>query len=147
MSETPLSDVMSEHAEAKTPESYERFLRLFRSSTVGIVATGVDAHGAQVQFADGNLGAGSTTHGDGRTRLLAYADPEAALRNFGPRFNAGVSGEVLLQMAATDPDCEGVLVNSAIYEISLVISKSAAESLLTPTTTRAPGRRPWCKRR
>ncbi|MET7808866.1 hypothetical protein [Micromonospora chersina] len=147
MSETPLSDVMSEHAETKTTESYERFLRLFRASTVGIVATGVPAHDAHGYVADGNLGAGRTTHGDGLPRVLAYADPEAALRNFGPRFNAGLSGEVLLQMAATDPDCEGVLVNSAICEISLVVSKSTAQSLLTPTGTEAPGPRRWWKRR
>lgn len=147
MSETPLSDVMSEHAETKTPESYDRFLRLFRASTVGIVATGVPADAAHGHFASGNLGAGRTTHGDGRPRVLAYADPEAALRNFGPRFNAGVSGEVLLQMAAADPDCEGVLVNSAICEISLVVSKPTAQSLMTPATTEAPGPRPWWKRR
>ncbi|MEV4465111.1 hypothetical protein AB0J51_15970 [Micromonospora echinofusca] len=144
MSETPLSEVMSEHAETKTPESYERFLRLFRASTVGIVATEVPAHG---YLASGNLGAGRTTHGDGRPRVLAYADPGAALRNFGPRFNAGVSGEVLLQMAAADPDCAGVLVNSAICEISLVISKPTAQSLTAPTTTKAPAPQPWWKRR
>jgi hypothetical protein len=147
MSETPLSDVMSEYAETKTPESYEHFLRLFRASTVGIAATGVPARGPHGYVADGNLGAGSTTHGDGRPRVLAFADPEAALRNFGPRFNAGLSGEVLLQMAATDPDCEGILVNSAICEISLVVSKLTAQSLLTPTDTEAPGPRRWWKRR
>ncbi|TWJ28459.1 hypothetical protein JD81_01963 [Micromonospora sagamiensis] len=123
---------MSEHAETKTPESFERFLSLFRTSTVGIIATGVPTHAMHGHFiADGNLGAGKTTHGDGRPRVLAYADPEAALRNFGPRFNAGLPGEVLLRMAATDPRCEGVLVNSAIREISLIISKSTAQSLLT----------------
>jgi hypothetical protein len=148
MSETPLSDVMSEHAETRTPESYERFLRLLRASTVGIVATGALAHDEQGYFADGDLGAGRTTHGDGRPRVLAYADPEAALRNFGPRFNAGVSGEVLLQMAATDPNCEGVLVNSALSEISLVVSKPTARAPLTPpTTTEAPRPRRWWNRR
>ncbi|MFG1779793.1 hypothetical protein ACGFIG_25610 [Micromonospora sp. NPDC049048] len=147
MSETPLSDVMSEHAETRTPESYERFLRLFRASTVGIVATGVPAHDAHGHLAGGDLGAGRTTHGDGLSRLLAYADPEAALRNFGPRFNAGVSGEVLVQMAAADPECAGVLVNSAVCEISLVVSKQTAQSLMTPTTTEASSPRRWWKRR
>lgn len=148
MSDTPLSDVMTEHAETKTPESYERFLALFRASTIGIVATGTPVQDTHGRFtADGNLGAGRTTHGDGWPRVLAYADPEAALRNFGPRFNAGMSGEVLLQMAATDPDCEGILVNSAIREISLIISKPTAQSVLTPTITKAPGRQPWWKGR
>ncbi|WP_346125326.1 hypothetical protein [Micromonospora coerulea] len=148
MSDTPLSDVMTEHAETKTPESYERFLALFRASSIGVVAIGAPAQDADGRFiAGGDLGAGRTTHGDGRPRVLAYADPEAALRNFGPRFNAGLSGEVLLQMAAADPDCEGILVNSAIREISLIISKPTVQSLLTPNITEAPGRRPWWKRR
>jgi hypothetical protein len=112
MSDTPLSDVMTEHAETDAPESYERFLALFRTSTIGIVAIGTPSQDPDGRFrADGNLGAGRTTHGDGRPRILAFADPDAALRNFGPRFNAGVSGKVLLQMAAADPDCEGILVN------------------------------------
>jgi hypothetical protein len=122
---------MSEHAATGTPESYERFLALFRGSTVGIVAVGTPASDSRGRFiADGGIGAGRTTHGDGRPRILAYADPEVALRNFGPRFNAGLSGEVLLQMAANDPDCDGILVNSATSEISLVIGKPTAQSLL-----------------
>jgi hypothetical protein len=122
---------MSEYAETRTPESYERFLASFRGSTVGFVAVGTPASDSRDRFvADGGLGAGRTTHGDGRPRILAYADPEVALRNFGPRFNAGLSGEVLLQMAANDSDCDGILVNSATSEISLVIDKPTAQSLL-----------------
>jgi hypothetical protein len=133
MSDTPLSDVMTEHAETQTPESYGRFLALFRAATVGIVAS---------ETADGDLGAGRTAHGDGRSRILAYADPEAALRTFGPRFNAGLSGEILLQMAATDDDCDGILVNSAIREISLIIDRSTAKSLLRQTNTEPADGRP-----
>ncbi|WP_432980431.1 hypothetical protein [Dactylosporangium sp. CA-233914] len=144
MSDAPLSDVMAEHADTETSESYERFVALFRTSTIGIVGVGTLAQDDQGRFiADGDFGAGRTTHGDGRSRILAFADPEAAIRNFGPRFNTGVSGEVLLQMAATDPDCAGVLVNSATREISLVISQATAESLLAE----APGRRRWWRRR
>ena len=138
---------MTEHAETDAPESYGRFLALFRASTIGIVAIGTPSQDPHGRFGADGLGAGRTTHGDGRPRVLAYADPEAALRNFGPRFNAGVSGEVLLQMAAADSDCEGILVNSAVREISLIISKPTARSLLTPTMNEAPGRRPWWKRR
>jgi hypothetical protein len=69
-----------------------------------------------------------STHGDGRQRIPAYADPEVFLVNYGPRFNAGMRGEVLLGMAASDPGCEGVLVNSATEEISLVIAKPVAQN-------------------
>lgn len=142
MSDTPLSDVMAEHSDTRSPESYERFLALFRASVIGIVAVGAVAQDAQRQHVAGkNLGAGKTTHGDGRPRLLAYADPEAALRNFGPRFNAGVAGEVLLRMAASDADCEGILVNSATQEISLIISRPTVQSLVSQSTTEAPDHR------
>lgn len=148
MSDSPLSDIMGEHAATGSPESYERFLARFRDSTVGIAASGtpvMDASGRLV--AGGDFGAGSTTHGDGKARILTFADPEAALRNFGPRFTAGVPGAVVLQMAATGTDCHGILVNSATAEISLVISKSTAQSLVASADEPAPPRRRWWHRR
>ena len=142
VSDTLLSDVMAEHSDTRNPGSYERFLALFRASVIGIVAVGAVAQNAQRQHvADKNLGAGKTTYGDGRPRLLAHADPEAALRNFGPRFNAGVAREVLLRMAAGDADCEGILVNSATQEISLIISRPTVQSLVSQSTTEAPDHR------
>lgn len=131
MSESPLSDVMAEHTQSRSADSYGRFLGLFRISTIGIVAigpAGPDPDGTVI--ADGLLSAGMTTHGDGLARLLAYADPLVARRNFGPRFNAGLTGDVLLRMAASSPGCEGILVNSAVSEISLVITRITAESLV-----------------
>jgi hypothetical protein len=130
MTDTPLSDVMSMHADTTSPESYDRFITLFRSSTIGIVATGIPEQPDHQVVANGTVGAGMTTHGDGRRRILAYADPEVALRNFGPRFNAGLPGEVLLQMCVDEPDCTGILVNSAIHEISLIISQSTTVSAI-----------------
>jgi hypothetical protein len=135
---TPLSDVMAEHSDTRSPESYERFLGLFRASVIGIVAVGAVRQDAHEQHVASDMRAHKTTHGDGRSRLLTYADPEAALRNFGPRFNAGVAGEVLLRMAASDADCEGILVNSATQEISLVISRPTAQSLLSQSAPRRP---------
>ena len=129
MSDTPLSDAMAEHAETGSGESYDRFIALFRTSVVGIAIEGMpvpDEHGNLVS--DGEVSAYMTKHGDGRSRIVAYADPEAFLVNFGPRFNAGVPGEVLLGMAASDPDCAGVLVNSATQEISLVIAKPVPQN-------------------
>jgi hypothetical protein len=173
MTDTPLSDAKVEHADTGSPESYERFLVLFRDSTVGIVGVGLPepVTGGRVVagghvVADGGIGAGRTSFGDGRPRLLAFADPESVLDDPGRRFNAGLSGEVLLRMAAADPECEGILVNCAVREISMIISKSTAEALLAPTAadtateetaagktaTDDPAmagapRRPWWKRR
>jgi hypothetical protein len=122
VSDSPLSDAMAEYAQNNTSDAFARFLSLFRSTTVGFVAVGAPSPSG------GDVGAGRTTYGDGLTRILAYADPEVAWRNFGPRFNAGMSGEVFLQMAATDPECHGILVNSATQEISVIIDKPTAEA-------------------
>ncbi|MFI6217257.1 hypothetical protein ACIBCD_35095 [Nocardia brasiliensis] len=132
MTESLLSDLIGEHVDGRTPDSFDRFLALFRSSTLGIVITGNVQPDGQGGFVAGNdVGAGRTTYGDGRSRVLAWADPEVALRNFGPRFNGGVSGEVLLRMAVDDIECHGILVNSALDEISVVISRETAEVLLS----------------
>jgi len=128
-SQTPLSDVMAAHAESGTQDSYDRFVALFRESVVGVAIEGMPEPDEQGNLvSDGDLSAHMTTHGDGLSRLVAYADPEAFLVNYGPQFNAGLLGEVLLGMAASDPDCAGVLVNSATQEISLVIAKPVSQN-------------------
>jgi hypothetical protein len=124
MTDSPLSDAMAVHAETGTGESYDRFMELFRTSVVGVAMEGLPVPDEQGNLvAAGGVSVEMSTHGDGRSRILAYADPEVFLVNFGPQFNAGLVGEVLLTMAASDPDCAGVLVNSATQEISLVIAK------------------------
>jgi len=131
VTDTPLSDLMAEHADTQSPESYARFLALFRDSVVGIVAIGEVVEDSQGRSAAGdNLAAGRTTHGDGKPRLLAYADPEVAASRPDAQVNAGIAGRVLLQMAVGDPDCVGILVNSATGPISLVISDAEAEALV-----------------
>jgi hypothetical protein len=133
MSDTPLSDVMADHALAQDPTAYQRFVTLFRSSTVGVVMSGTPVQDEQGSLkSDGTLGVGRTDYGDGQWRILTFADPEAFTRKFGPQFNAGMSGEVLLRLAADDPECQGILVNSAIQQSSIVISKSTATQLIHP---------------
>ena len=119
---------MSDFAASGAADSFQRFLGLFRSSMIGFVAVGPSSVGGQegAFVADGRIAAGRTTHGDGSSRILAFADPEAALLRFGSCFNAGIQGEVLLRMAAGDPECDGILVNSALTESSVVISKQTA---------------------
>ncbi|MGI5175236.1 hypothetical protein ACQEVZ_02760 [Dactylosporangium sp. CA-152071] len=75
-----------------------------------------------------------------------FADPEAVLRNRRPRCNADVSGAVVLQMAATDADCDGILVTSATEQVRLVISRSTARSLVASAGKAKPCRRWWNRR-
>ncbi len=132
MQDAPLSALMAQQAKTPANETYDRFVAMFRTSTIGVVAAGMtkpDADGRLIT-AEG-FGVGRTTFNDGRERIMAFADPEVFLRRFGPRFNAGVPGEVLLRMAADDPECEGILVNSALEEVSIIISKDFARWVLS----------------
>jgi hypothetical protein len=131
VTDTPLSDTMTAHVESRSPESFDRFLHRFRDSVIGVVAVGTagqDAHGNPV--ADGNLSVGNTTHGDGKSRILCFADPDVAARVPGTPMNAGIAGHVLLRMAADDPRSAGILVNCATSQVSLVISRAAAQGAL-----------------
>jgi hypothetical protein len=129
VSDTPLSDLMVEHSDTSSSDSYSRFLTLFRDSVVGVVGLGTVTHDAQgLPVTGSGFAVGRTVHGDGRARILTFADPDTAARTPGSQCNAGVPGRVLLQMAAEDPDCEGILINCATRQISLVISKETAQS-------------------
>jgi hypothetical protein len=134
MTATPLSDLMTEHTDTSSAETYNRFLTLFAESVVGIVGIGPAKHDAQGQSVTvAGFGAGRTTYGDGQARILAFADPDVASRTPGSQCTAGLPGEVLLQMAVADPDCTGILVNCATRPISLVINKQTAEWSLANT--------------
>jgi hypothetical protein len=125
LTETPLSDLMATHARADTAQSYAAFVEMFRNSVIGIVGVGsVEPDGR----AGGDFSAGRTTHGDGRPRILAFADPQVASQVAGSQCNAGVPGAVLLRMAADDPSCEGILVNSATEPTSIIISRDSASA-------------------
>jgi hypothetical protein len=131
VSDTPLSDLMNEHSDTRSPDSYAQFLTLFRDSVIGVVGLGTVTQDEQGRVATGpGFAVGRTTHGDERTRILAFADPETAAQAPGSQCNAGVPGHVLLRMAAEDPECDGILVNSATRRISLVISKTTAQSAM-----------------
>ncbi|MGW0591814.1 SseB family protein [Streptosporangium sp. NPDC002607] len=126
MTDTPLSDVMDAHVQANTAETYAAFVEMFRNSVIGIIGVGL-------LEPDGRAGEGfsasQTTHGDGRPRILTFADPEVASQAPGSQCNVGIPGAVLLRMAAEDPSCEGILVNSATKLISIIISRASASAI------------------
>jgi SseB protein N-terminal domain len=123
VTDIPLSDAMHTHVQANTAETYAAFVELFRNSVIGIVGVGAVDEGDR---AGADFTAAQTTHGDGKPRLLTFADPEVASQVPGSPCNAGVAGAVLLQMVADDPSVEGILVNSATEPISIIISREAA---------------------
>jgi len=92
------------------------------------------------------ISVGLSTDNAGHNVVLAFADPDAFVRAFGARFNATMSGEAVLQTAVHNPACYGVRVNSAKAEISILIDRQTAVSLLDAGKGAPPSsQRPWWK--
>jgi hypothetical protein len=136
--------LIAAHTSSGSSESWAPFLDKFRKSQVGVVAVGVPAGSAGefVSTADQPVSVGLTRHAGGRPMALAFADPEAFAARFGRPFNAALAGEALLATVLLNPECAGVLVNSALAEVSVVIDRATAESLVRPAT-KQPTDKPW----
>ena len=148
-SETPLSDLIESYVEVGDQACYERFLVGFRNARVGAQASGGAPKGTPgdvVSTDEQPVSIAASTDADGNPVLLAFADPAAFSRNFGVQFNAEVTGEALLKTVLSQPDCYGVRVNSAKEEISILIDRSTAATLVEASAhTPVSGPRPWWK--
>ena len=142
--DTPLSDLIAAHVTSGSPETWAQFLDGFRRSQVGVVAVGVPtgAAGEFVSTADRPVSVGLTRHAGGRPTALAFADPIAFAARFGRPFNAALAGEALLATVLLNPECAGVLVNSALAEVSVVIDRATAEALVRSGAGQ-PADKPW----
>jgi hypothetical protein len=143
-SDTPLSDLIAAHIASGSPESWNHFLDGFRKSQVGVVASGVPAGtvGEFVSTADQPISVGITQHAGGKPMALAFADPNAFAVRFGQPFNAALVGEALLATALLNPECAGVLVNSALAEVSVVIDRATAGELVRLSREQTDAK-PW----
>jgi hypothetical protein len=114
MSQTPFSDLLAAHHSAPTGESLKRVVNAFLSTQLGIIAS----------FPDGMSSTGAPTNvdltklSDGRTMLLAFADPEA----WPDKKLVFVTGRVALDIVKALPDCKGVAVNCATRAVTLVLT-------------------------
>ncbi|MCE9531485.1 MAG: SseB family protein [Planctomycetes bacterium] len=135
---------MAAHTANGSPETWARFLNAFRESQVGVVAVGVPsgAAGEFVSTAERPFSVGLTRHAGGRPMALAFADPMAFAARFGRPFNAALVGHALLSTVLLNPECDGVLVNSALAEVSVVIDRSTAVSL-AQAKSEPPAAKPW----
>ena len=144
--EMPLSELMD--LAVDSDESYFEFLQEFRRSNLGVIAQGSPAGkaGPVQSTAENPISLGSTEDTEGRSVLLAFADPPAFAQRFGMQFNAAISGEALLQTALSSPSCHGIRVNSAKRELSLIIDRKTVQRLLRGGAAPAQGsRKPWWK--
>jgi hypothetical protein len=146
-SETPLSDLI-DLVDGRDQRRYGQFVEAFRRSEVGVKATGAPP-GTAGDFKSSQehpIGVRSSIDPEGRSVLLAFADPPAFAQRFGMQFNAGMRGEALLETVLANPDCHGILVNSAKREISILIHRDVVVRLKRGTAEPASApRTPWWK--
>jgi hypothetical protein len=143
-SDAPLSHLIAAHMASGSSETWTRFLDGFRNSQVGVVAVGVvgGVAGEFLSTADRPVSVGLTRHVSGLPMALAFADPEAFAARFGRPFNAALIGETMLATVLLNPDCAGVLVNSALAEVSVVIDRATAQLLVRSAGERSAAK-PW----
>ena len=132
MSNTPLSDMITAHSANGSSETWAQFLEGFRQAQLGVIAIGLPAGatGKHSSSAGQALSVGLTLHASGRPMALAFADPIAFAARFGQPFNATMFGNALLKTMLHNPECAGVLVNSAVAEVSVVIDRTTAETMV-----------------
>jgi hypothetical protein len=70
---------------------------------------------------------------DGKKTLLACADRAVFIQRFKQPFNAEMGALALLKMAWANPDCEGIMVNSAASEHRVVIPRNHIAALIART--------------
>ena len=129
--------------EQNTPENYEHFLQVFLGSQLGIILTGIP-QGNSGQYVAGNneLTAAMGSTPDGKKMLLACADHTTFVQHFAQAFNAEVGAVALMKMALANPDCKGIMVNSATGEHRVLILRDRIVKLID-----APCKeKPWWRR-
>lgn len=147
MSDTPLSDLID--LAAGSDRQYWAFLVAFRRSGLGVKVIGAPPGTAgTVKTTDQSLSLGNSETPDGHPVILAFADPAAFIQRFGMQFNAKISGRELMGTVLHNPDCHGILVNSAKREISILIGRDAIQRLRSgavPPALEPERPKPWWK--
>jgi len=130
-------------------EKYEHLLSVFSQSSVGVLVAGApEGHPGGTLKADGErISLGSSEHGDGKSRILAFADPKEFIANFGQRFNGEMLGEEVFKVALHNQACGGILLNSARAPISLPMERGDIQRFLQSASAGQGGavKRPWWK--
>lgn len=143
MNTTPLSDLMRTYQESTSIEDFDALVEYFATVAVGVHLSGLAPQATERNLVagDGEVSVGNTIHGDGKSRVVAFADPREFNRRFGPKCNGEMLGMTLFEVVLHNPSCHGILVNSAVAESSVIIPREEIESAF-PFLSRAPAMRP-----
>lgn len=121
-----------------TPENYEHFLEVFLRSQLGIIVAKGIPQGTLGQYVaqKNELAAAMGSTPDGKTMLLCCADRAEFVRRFARPFNAEFGAVPRLKMALARPNGDGIMMNSATSEHTIVIPRKRIAELIART---APG--------
>jgi hypothetical protein len=142
-----LSAFVTKLNEAWRDELFAEFLRAFTKAHVGVIVVQAPegASGVVVSTRAQPIALGNSTHGDGKRRILAFADPQQFREKYGEKFNGEMVGLEVLNTAWSDQACEGVLVNGATSLQSVAIDREAVRWALAATKASSTPRqkKPW----
>lgn len=131
---TPVSDAIAALVEREDEAAFAHFVQVFLSEESGVIAMGVrEGVKGQISGRDAAISLGATGHPDGNERILAFADPFVFAARFGQPFNALMDGRQILEVALSKPEGHGVLVNSALEEVSIPIGREYIAELVRGT--------------
>lgn len=134
-SSTPLSDCISRCVQQDTRENYEQFLRVFLGSQLGVIVQGIPARvSGQYTAGKNELTVAMSIAPDGKKTVLASAERAIFVQRFSQAFNAEVGAAALLNIAWSNPECEGIMVNSASSENRVVIPRKDIAQLIARKT-------------
>jgi hypothetical protein len=145
ISRLPISSFISRLNQTWDEELFRTLLRQMVTDQVGVVVTNIRAplEGRVTSTKAEPLSLGNTTYGDGKSRLLAFADPRLFRGRYGDKFNAEISGLDLFKTALANESCFGVLVNGALSPHSVAIDRAAIQWILEPPQEPIVKRRAW----
>lgn len=134
-SSTPLSDCISRCVKQDTRENYQQFLRVFLDSRLGVIVQGIPQGTSGQHLAGKNeLTVAMSIAPDGKKTVLACAERAIFVQRFPQSFNGEVDAAALLKIAWSNPDCEGIMVNSATSEHRIVIPRIDIAELIAKRT-------------
>jgi hypothetical protein len=136
ISATPLSDCITRFLEQSTPENYEQFLRVFLGSQLGVILKDIPgSHSGQYVAGKNARTAAVGITPDGKRMLLACADRAIFVQRFQQPFNEEMGAVALLKTVLANPQCEGIMINSAVSEHSIGIPRHQIQDLLDSAGT------------
>ena len=134
MNQNSLSALIEALQAQPSRERFQHLLAAFSHSSVGIMALSVpkEQFGKTFKTEGEEVSLASSQHGDGKSRVLAFADPKEFIANFCQKFNAEMKGEEVFKVVLHNPACGGILLNSASSPISIPIEREDIQRFLQP---------------